>query len=100
MANSRTYNTLDDIQQRKDELKEAIHKNNQQISTRWYGLFTPQKADSKGEMVTNIISNCITAFDAFMLARKLMNRYGSFFFRKEKKERHEKERRKRRFLFG
>ena len=100
MANSRTYNTLDDIQQRKDELKEAIHKNNQQISTLWYGLFTPQKADSKGEMVTNIISNCITAFDAFMLARKLMNRYGSLFFRKEKKERHEKERRKRRFLFG
>lgn len=99
--NTRTYNSLEDIQLRKDELSEAIRKNNEQISTLWYGLFTPQKANTKGEMVTNIISNCITAVDAFMLARKLMNRYGSLFLKKgnSKKSDRQNGEKKKRWLF-
>lgn len=101
MTNIKTYNSLEDIQLRKDELREEIHKNNKEISSLWYGLFTPQKADTKGEMVTNIISNCITAFDAFILARKLMNRYGSLFVRKDKnKNRDNNKKKSKRFFFG
>lgn len=97
MANARTYNTLEDIQLRKEEIKEEINKNNQHISSLWFGLFTTQKADTRGEMITNIISNSITAFDTFMLVRKLMNRYGYVFFRK--KNNNESRKKKKKFFF-
>lgn len=80
-----SYLTLDDIQQRKDELREQIQQSGEQIGTLWYDLFTPKKANTRGELVAAVISNGITAFDTFMLVRKLMNRYGKFFFHKDRK---------------
>ena len=79
------YNTLEDIQQRKEALQADIQKDNEQIGTLWRNLTAPQKADTKGELVTNLISNSITAIDAFLLVRKLMKTYGHLFGRKRKK---------------
>ena len=43
------YNTLDDIQQRKDALLTGIQKDSERIGTLWHGLTAPQKSDSKDE---------------------------------------------------
>ncbi len=80
-----TYYTLSDIQARKRELQAEINKKGEQISDLWTKFFTPPKANTKGEMVATIISNGITAFDTFMLVRKLMNRYGHLFGGKRKR---------------
>ena len=80
-----SYNTLAEIQAHKDELRTEIRKKSEQIGTTWNSLFAPQKASTRGELVTSIISNSITAFDAFMLVRKLMSRYGSLFRGRKKR---------------
>lgn len=84
-SDNRTYYTLEDIQLRKDELQTQIQEKSDRIGTLWNGLFTPRKANTKGELVANIISNSITAFDTFMLVRKLMGKYGFIFRGKSKK---------------
>lgn len=78
------YNTLEDIQLRKDALQADIQKDNEQIGTLWRDLTAPQQANTKGEMVANLISNSITAFDAFLLVRKLMKTYGYLFRRRRR----------------
>lgn len=86
MADStQNYTTLEDIRLRKDELKGELRKRSERIGDLWGDLFTPKPANNRGELVANIISNCITAFDTFMLVRKLMNRYGNLFGRKRLK---------------
>lgn len=81
----RTYTNLSEVQARKEELKEEIHKANTEIGGLWTTLFTPKKVNSKGELIATIISSSITAFDAFLLVRKLMNQYGNLFGRKKKR---------------
>lgn len=85
-SNSKSPLTLEDIQAQKLALSKAINKKGEEIGTAWHALFTPKKASTKGELVTSIISNSITAFDAFMLVRKLMNQYGHFFNRRNRKK--------------
>lgn len=85
MANNRqTFNTLEDIQARKDELQAKIQKSNETISKLWKELFVAKKANTKGELITSIISKSITAFDAFLLVRKLVKQYGYIFGKKKK----------------
>lgn len=84
-VDNRTYHTLADIQARKEELLSDIHKKNEEIGRLWNSLFVPKKANTKGELVANIISNGITAFDTFMLVRKLMGKYGSLFRSRKKR---------------
>ena len=80
------YNTLEDIALRKDELKAQIDKESDKIGTLWRSLFIPPKPASKGELIANLISNVITAVDAFLLVRKLMNTYGWLFGSRKKKK--------------
>ncbi len=83
--NNRTYQTLDDIQARKDEIQAELQKKGEKIGTLWNDLLTPQKANTKGELVANIISNGVIAFDTFMLVRKLMGKYSGLFHRKKRR---------------
>ncbi|NPD91338.1 hypothetical protein [Xylanibacter muris] len=80
-----TYHTLEDIQTKKEELHAQLQSKGEQIAVIWEELFVPKKTSTKGEFVTSIISNSITAFDAFMLVRKIMKQYGSIFSRKKKR---------------
>ena len=75
----KNFQTLDDIIKRKEELAAGIQKESDQISTLWHSLYAPSKSGSKGEMVASIISNSVTAIDAFLLVRKLMKTYGHIF---------------------
>lgn len=79
------YSSLDEIQSRKDELKDEIHQQSGQISTLWHDLTVPQESSSKGELVAHLVSNSITAIDGFLLVRKLMKTYGYIFGRKKRK---------------
>ncbi len=79
------YTTLEDIQLRKDELKNSIQTSENKVSTLWHDLVAPQKPTSKGELIANLVSNSVTAIDAFLLVRKLMKSYSFLFNRKRKK---------------
>lgn len=72
-------NTLDEIRTRKEELYSEIAKKEEVIASTWESLWEPAKANTKGEMVTHIIANSITAVDAFLTMRKLISRYGHLF---------------------
>lgn len=83
--NKPTYSSLDELQARKDELKDEIHQQSGQISTLWHDLVTPQESSSKGELIAHLVSNSITAIDGFLLVRKLMRSYSYIFGRKKRK---------------
>lgn len=80
---TQTYETLEDLQAKKDELLLKIRKSNEDISRQWKGLFVTKKANTRGELITSIICKSITAFDAFMLARKMVRQYGHMFGHKK-----------------
>jgi hypothetical protein len=84
-----TYNTLEEIQLRRDQLSEAIEHDSEQIGALWNGLFKKNEQLTKGEQVAALINNSILAIDAFLLVRKLMKSYSGIFsfFGKNKKKR-------------
>lgn len=79
----KVYTNIEEIESRKEELRQAIRKEGETLSAGWYSLIKPQKASTKGEFVANIINNGIVAYDAFMLVRKLMKQYNNLFGRKK-----------------
>ena len=68
-----TFNTLEEIQLRKEQLQSDIHAK------------APQPSSSKGELIASLVTNSITAIDGFLLVRKLMKTYGWLFKHKKKK---------------
>lgn len=76
-----TYHTLDEIRERKEQLSEELQKDNTQFSTLWNQLFVKRKDVSKGEFIASMVTNSITAIDAFLLVRKLLKNYRSIFRR-------------------
>ena len=85
MRGSYSYSSLEEIQLRKDELKDDIQQQSGQIATLWRNLISPKTASSKGELVASLVTNSITAIDGFLLVRKLMRSYGYIFGRKKRK---------------
>jgi hypothetical protein len=80
-----TYSSLEEIQSRKDELKENIQQQTGHISTLWRDLTAPQPSSSKGELIAHLVTNSVTAIDGFLLVRKLIRGYGYIFGRKKHK---------------
>ncbi len=80
----KTFNTIEEIQLRKEELRDELHASSELIGNIWMEITNDNKPSTKGEMMTSIISKSITAFDAFMLARKLVTQYGRIFKRKRR----------------
>ena len=64
------YNTLEDIALRKDELKAQLSDNSEKIGTLWRDLFVPQKANSKGELITNLIGSWVTVAQSFSVCQR------------------------------
>ncbi len=71
------YNTTEDLALRKSQLAKEIEAKEEEVALLWHSLAAPQKAATKGEHIANLISNSITAIDAFLLVRKLMKHYGN-----------------------
>ena len=45
------YNTLEDIELRKDELRAQLSDNSDKVGNLWRSLWVPQKTESKGELI-------------------------------------------------
>ena len=71
-----TYNTLEEIQMRRDQLTESIEQDKVLIGNLWDELFTKHEDATKGELIASIVTKSITAIDAFLMVRKLINNYG------------------------
>lgn len=78
------YRDLDEIRLRKEQLADSLQKDNERFSALWNNLFVPRKDSTKTEWVAGLVSNSITAVDAFLLVRKLIKNYGSLFKRSRK----------------
>jgi hypothetical protein len=86
------YQTLEQIRQRKEELSEAIDQDQEKIAALWDGLFHRQEPSTKGEYIASIVTNSITAIDAFLLVRKLMKNYGHLLKLFKRKDKNKKKR--------
>ena len=85
-----TYHTLEEIRTRKEQLDEALEQDHEQLAVLWNGLFKRDENATKGEYVASLVTNTITAVDAFLLMRKLVKNYGHLFkfFTNKKKKKH------------
>lgn len=72
-----TYNTLEEIQLRRDQLSAAINQDSEKIANLWSDMFSKNKDATKGEHIATIVTNAITAIDAFLMVRKLMKNYSN-----------------------
>ena len=77
------YRTLDEIRLRKEEIAEELERDNTQFTTLWNRTFIKREGNIKGEYIAGLITNSITAIDAFLLIRKLMKGYGGLFRKKK-----------------
>ena len=82
---TRQYHTLEEIRLRKEELAAEIQQDNTKFSTLWHQTFIKRENSTKGEYISGLITNSITAIDAFLLIRKLMKGYGNLFGKTTKK---------------
>ena len=74
-----TYNTLEEIQKRREQLSDDIEQQGDLIAEMWHEVFRKPNESSKGEYIGALIANSITAIDAFLLVRKLMRSYSGVF---------------------
>ena len=79
---------MEDIARARAEACEKRQAKGEQVAKLLEELTAAQKPSTRREMITNIISEGIMAFDIFMTIRKLTIQYGSLFsiFRKKKKK--------------
>ena len=82
---TRKYHTLEEIRLRKEELANAIQQDSTKFSSLWNQTFIKREGNTKGEYISGLIANSITAIDAFLLIRKLMKGYGNLFGKTTKK---------------
>ncbi|MBO4811925.1 MAG: hypothetical protein J5552_10265 [Prevotella sp.] len=69
------YRTLDDIRQRKQQLREQMDGQQQQVEKLWHTLVVKPSESTRGQFVQSLIANSALAIDAFLLVRKLRRNY-------------------------
>ncbi|MBQ9231976.1 MAG: hypothetical protein IJ190_12500 [Prevotella sp.] len=73
------FQSLEDIQARKDELLEQLQTDNSHFGTKWNQLFVSKEDNSKTAFIGGLLVNSITVIDFILTARKLYKNYGSIF---------------------
>lgn len=81
-----TYQTLEEIRLRKEELEDELQKDGNQFSTLWNDLFTNKEDSSRSEYIAGLVSKGFIAFDLFLTVRKLMHTYGFLTGRSRKRK--------------
>ena len=81
----RSIQTLEELRNRKEELASQIQQDNTKFSALWNQTFVKREGSTKGEYISGLIANSITAIDAFLLIRKLIKNYGGIFGLSSKK---------------
>ena len=77
MNKTNDYRTLEEIRQRKSELRRQIDRDNERISRLWNSLFIKRKESTTGQFVSGLLSHSATMIDAFLMVRKLRRDYSS-----------------------
>ena len=80
------YQSLEDIQARKDELLEQLHTDNSHFGKKWNQLFVSKEDNSTAAFVGGLLANGITVIDFILTARKLYKNYGFIFGLGKKKK--------------
>ena len=73
------FSTLEEIRERKEQLLKELQQDNTKFSTLWSQTFVKRENSTKGEYISSIVANSITAIDTFLLVRKLIKNYGGLF---------------------
>ena len=76
MDKTHDFRTLEEIRQRKYELRRQIDRDNEHISQLWGSLFVKRKDSTTGQFVTNLLSHGAMVSVAFLLVKKLRRDYG------------------------
>ena len=89
ISTPRIYRTLEDIQQRKQELRRQLDNRGEHISQLWSQVYMKREKSTKGQFISSVISNSALAIDAFLMLRKLRRDYKSVatLFKRSKKKR-------------
>jgi hypothetical protein len=80
----KTYRTIEEIRQRKEELIDQLQHDNEQFSSLWHQVFVSKNNSSKAEFLTGFVANSITVIDAFLMVRKLLKNYRGLFGKKRR----------------
>lgn len=72
-----TYGSIEQMQQRKEQLREVIALEDKEIRRLWTQLTDDDKHASKGEQIAAFVSYGVMAYDGIMMLRKLKRGYGS-----------------------
>ena len=83
------YRTLDDIRQRKLELRRQLDNRGERINQLWSQVYVKREESTRGQFLSSVISNSALAIDAFLMLRKLRRNYKSVstLFKRSKKRR-------------
>jgi len=71
----KSFNSLKEIEARKESLRENIRRGNKNISRLSTEIFVPKKPDNRKEMVSRAVNIGFMVFDGIMLAKKLDSKY-------------------------
>lgn len=76
MQQTPTYHSITELQLRKEQLRNDIHKDSSDISKKWKSLFAkPKTTHKKGFNLASFVNTGAGLFDGFMLAWKLYNKF-------------------------
>ena len=76
---AQNYRTLEEIRLRKEELIDQIQDDNTKFTSLWNQTFIKREGNSKGDYISGLIANSVTAIDIFLVVRKLMKNYKGLF---------------------
>ena len=71
-----SYNSIEQMQLRKEQLRQVIDLENKEIHRLWKNL-TDDSQMSRGSQIATFISYGVMAYDGIMMLRKLQRGYGS-----------------------
>lgn len=85
VTTQRQYLTLEDLQARRDELSDEIAQQDKQFTAMWNSLFVKREETTRTEFLASMVTHGFTAFDLFLMARKLYKTYRGVFQWSKKK---------------
>lgn len=76
-VSKQSYCSIEQMEQRKEQLQEVITLENKEIRRLWTQLTENDKHASKGEQIAAFVSYGVMAYDGIMMLRKLKRGYGN-----------------------
>ena len=74
---TRSFQTLEEIELHKEQLKEVIELEDKEIKRLWDELTAEEKSLSRGEQISRYISYGLMVYDGVMTISKLKRNYGN-----------------------